>query len=105
MDKATKCASTLTKIHFGIVGLFIVVEVISSILPIPMTVTDAIGTPFFDYILLFSCIPPIVIIVLSIIGLIRDKDKASNALCLTFSLLYDFAALGFSLILYAGSHF
>jgi hypothetical protein len=100
MDKATKYASMLTKIHFGIVGLFIVVAIISAIFPGP--VTEAVVSLFLVYIYL-SVFPPIIIIVLSIIGLIRSKEKASNVLCLIFSLIYDFVL--FSVVMYMGSHF
>jgi hypothetical protein len=85
MDKATKYASLLTIIHFGVVGLFLVAAIIFAILP----VMEVVGCLFLGYIYL-SFIPPIIIIVLSITGLIRSKEKASNVLCLIFSLIYDF---------------
>jgi hypothetical protein len=100
MDKATKYASLLSKIHFGIVGLFIVAGIISVILPGP--VIEAVGSLFLGYIFI-SFITPIIIIILSIIGLIRNKKKASNVLCLIFSLIYDF--VWFSVVMYMRSHF
>jgi hypothetical protein len=44
--------------------------------------------PFFYY-MIFSFVPPIIIIISCVIGLIRGKGKYVNIMCLIISIIYD----------------